>query len=240
MASSLIRILLAVVLPSAALAAQSAVVTVNEASVREMPSADAAVLETLFSGTQIRISNQMKEGWYQTRRSNGSGLGWIHGSEVRPDAIDAKLKNAGIIAADPQDSVRDRHYLVFAGFFDAAYLPSASLAEEKTAFGFSLGAGYRIKTDWTARFRFESIGETGSTALLVEYAALHSKPWKVEFGVGPALSFGSDGSPLGGIARLHGHWYVVNRTSLGFELGYSYFQTGLGTPFAGAGLQFEI
>ncbi len=68
-------ILLGVVAPPA-FAAQEAMVTVEQAAIRERPSLDAKIIESKPTGAKIRVSSFGKDGWYKVKTSIGQ-FGWI-------------------------------------------------------------------------------------------------------------------------------------------------------------------
>jgi hypothetical protein len=259
----------------AARAAQDAVVVVEEAEVRESPDADSQSLETVKKGMKLRISESAKDGWYQSRLPGRSGMGWIRAQDVLPDRLRDDLKSSGVITDEPKSSSSGRHRLVIAAFYDATYFTPVETSDARISHGFSAALGYRPKTDWTIRARydankFERDGvtvESKFASLLIEYAALHAKPWKIEFGIGPLMALsprvtvvsssttdaGVGKSAYGGVAKLHGHWYFFDRVSLGIEAGYRYVlkqdvelegsstvEAQLSAPFAGLGLQIEL
>ncbi|MBI3555467.1 MAG: SH3 domain-containing protein [Deltaproteobacteria bacterium] len=59
-----------------AIAAQEAVVTVEQAAIRERPSLDAKIIESKPVGAKLRVSSFGKDGWYKTKTSIGQ-FGWI-------------------------------------------------------------------------------------------------------------------------------------------------------------------
>lgn len=78
-----------------ALAAQDAMVTAQEAPIRERPQLDATIIETKNAGAKIRISQFHKEGWYKTRASTGQ-YGWIWQADISILSYTDDVKTANL------------------------------------------------------------------------------------------------------------------------------------------------
>lgn len=85
--------------PLAALAAQDAMVTVEQAAIRERPELDAAIIESRNAGTKIRVSQYNKEGWFKTRSSNGQ-YGWIWQADITVLSMTSDVKAANLEMID--------------------------------------------------------------------------------------------------------------------------------------------
>jgi len=62
-------------------AAQDAIVTVEQSSIKAQPQADAAELEKRAAGSRLRVSSVVKEGWHKTKSLQGS-YGWVRSEDI--------------------------------------------------------------------------------------------------------------------------------------------------------------
>jgi hypothetical protein len=67
--------------PALAHAAQDAVVTTEQAAIRERPTLDAKIIESRAAGTKLRVSDYNKDGWYKTKATTGQ-FGWVWQADI--------------------------------------------------------------------------------------------------------------------------------------------------------------
>ena len=82
-----------------AFAAQDAVVTVEQAAIRERPSLDAKIIESKPVGARIRVSDFGKDGWYKTKASMGQ-FGWIWQADLTLSSFSDDIKASNLEMPD--------------------------------------------------------------------------------------------------------------------------------------------
>ncbi|MEW6055119.1 MAG: SH3 domain-containing protein [Bdellovibrionota bacterium] len=96
----IVRLLLLLSFPALSFAAQNALITAEEAQIRERPSFDSRPVGSQKSGDAVRISTQSKDGWFKIKAPSGQ-YGWIwqgdltvasHSDEFRSADLELKEK----------------------------------------------------------------------------------------------------------------------------------------------------
>lgn len=169
-------------------AAQDAVVAAEQAAVRERPSRDAVVMESLSQGTKVRVSSKAKNGWFKTRSSVGLH-GWIwqgHLSFPQKAEEENSTEVLNHYRHVPHAQERGvRPYLPFSlrggglvlGMFSSAVSSKLGLGKGRPYFasGGFIEAGYRVKEDLRLTGRF--MGYTHTSGVLfhgVRYDVSHT------------------------------------------------------------------
>ncbi|HTL10957.1 MAG TPA: SH3 domain-containing protein [Bdellovibrionota bacterium] len=239
---------------SAARAAQMGEIVVDSALVYEQPSSDSTTLIELPKGTGVRISNEQRDGWYKVSVPGHLPplVGWIQGNAVDPKAIAKDLTAGGIQKAENTSSESNRHHFVLDVLGSGDYLlkmatvqaAAGTAAGNPLVYGFCADLGYRLSTTWTLKARFAPLPlaeGTGTAAysitgtrlgLMIDYAFLHSLPFKLTFGVGGGEIFSIAGSigansitPTSMFwfpAELAFNWYPFENLALVVAAGFQY------------------
>lgn len=77
----LLAVLILLGTPTVALSAQEAMVTIEQAPIREKPAVNSTIIESRASGERIRVSSYNREGWYKVKTSSGQ-YGWIWQGDI--------------------------------------------------------------------------------------------------------------------------------------------------------------
>lgn len=88
-------------------AAQDAVVTKEQAVIREHPWADSAILETRSAGSKVRVSSGTKNGWFKIRL-NETKFGWIWQGDLAVLAHAGEVQAAGLEIKDKTHEPRPK------------------------------------------------------------------------------------------------------------------------------------
>lgn len=91
----LFAIAIALLIPAYSFAAQDAVVTVEQAAVRETPTMDAESIQNLNAGTKVRVSQYNKDGWYKIKSKSGK-YGWIWQADITILAYTTDVETANL------------------------------------------------------------------------------------------------------------------------------------------------
>jgi hypothetical protein len=89
-------------------AAQEAIVSAEEAAIRERPTTDAKVIESLPSGATLKVSSRQKDGWYKARASTGQ-IGWVSQDDITLKQYSTELKQGNVVLK-PQLAHERREY----------------------------------------------------------------------------------------------------------------------------------
>ena len=76
-------------------AAQDAMITVEQAAIRERPSLDAKIIESKPVGAKIRVSSFGKDGWYKVKTSIGQ-FGWIWQADLTLLNFESDIKASNL------------------------------------------------------------------------------------------------------------------------------------------------
>jgi hypothetical protein len=90
--------------PASAQAAQDAVVTTEQAAIRERPTLDAKIIESRAAGTKLRVSEFNKDGWYKTKATTGQ-FGWVWQADISILAYRDDVRASDL---DMPERLRDR------------------------------------------------------------------------------------------------------------------------------------
>jgi hypothetical protein len=85
----------AILAPARAHAAQDAVVTTEQAAIRERPTLDAKIIESRAAGTKLRVSDYNKDGWYKTKATTGQ-FGWVWQADISVLAFHEDVRAADL------------------------------------------------------------------------------------------------------------------------------------------------
>ncbi|MBI3543826.1 MAG: SH3 domain-containing protein [Deltaproteobacteria bacterium] len=89
-------------------AAQDAIITVEQAAIREYPALDAKILEARPVGVKLRVSSYSKDGWYKTKANIGQ-YGWIWQGDLSLLTFNADVKAADL---DLPERTHDRRAMI--------------------------------------------------------------------------------------------------------------------------------
>jgi hypothetical protein len=163
-----------------AFAAQDAVVTVDQAPIREQPTMDAKIIETKTAGSTLRISSSSKDGWYKVRTANGQ-FGWMWQADLALKALSEHVSAASLELRDRTHERRELpdfdhpFYVKFAGLYTVFTSVSVSenLGLESTkaygATGFILEAGFGLSERLLLALRYMTY--SGSTDFTIQNTA---------------------------------------------------------------------
>lgn len=97
---------LCIILPAQIQASQDAMVSVEQAAVRERPSTDSKIIESKPTGEKIRVSSFSKDGWYKIK-SNIGQYGWIWQNDITLLNMSSDVKAANLEMTDKEHDRRE-------------------------------------------------------------------------------------------------------------------------------------